>query len=303
MAYMVAAFSWWAILLSHKNKAIYDLKIELQEVTDTLQRESITREYETSKKMILGEGLVFAISILISFILINKAFWNEINTNKKLSNFLLSVTHELKTPIATLNLINRTLATKKVEEIKKTELLETAYEESLRLESLINNILTAAQIENQYHFNFEPTEINAIFEKRIARFRKIFGGRTINFSTDSDEIYLDADRESIIKLVDNLIDNAIKYSNTNESVNIKTTANSDVVEFVFEDNGIGIADIEKNKILDKFYRIGNEDTRENKGTGLGLFIVKEICDAHNARLKILNNKPKGSIFKISFPKS
>jgi len=301
MAYLVSAFSWWAILLLKKNEELYDLKTEVVYSNNPVMQEMIYEDYKRSRMMIIGEGFVFAVSILFSLYIVNRAFWAEIKANKNQNNFLLSVTHELKTPISTLKLINQTLQKKNVSEEKRQELLLTAYDESLRLESLVNNILTAAQMDSNYHFNFENIDLYEILEARTKRFKKLYPDADISLINEVDKSTVKADREAITKLADNLIDNALKYSGEIKTVEIRLGRLLKQIYFSVSDNGPGIAEEEKKKVLDKFYRIGNEDERVSKGTGLGLFIVREICRAHKAKLDILDREPSGSIFKISFP--
>jgi len=301
MAYLVAAFAWWAILLTKRNTEIYELKKEYLVTQNKASLEEVENQYSASKKMVLGEALVFAISILIGLLLINRAFWSELKLNKRLNNFLLSVTHELKTPITSLKLINKTIARKTLSAQQKNELLQTAEEETTRLESLVNNILTAAQMESAYTFNFEKTNLNELLLNRIQRFERIIKGIEIEKILNSEKTYINADKEALTKLIDNLIDNAVKYSKGAEKIIVKSESNGLFITMFIIDFGIGIKTEDKKKVLNKFYRIGDEDVRETKGTGLGLFIVKEIAIAHKANLKIEDNDPRGTIFKLEFP--
>jgi signal transduction histidine kinase len=97
-----------------------------------------------------------------------------------------------------------------------------------------------------------------------------------------------------------LIENAIKYSNPCEAVAVKLFSKDDRIHLQVADHGIGIADEEKGRIFDKFYRVGSEDTRNTKGTGLGLYIVKEVLDKHQATIKVKDNRPAGSVFEVTF---
>jgi signal transduction histidine kinase len=99
----------------------------------------------------------------------------------------------------------------------------------------------------------------------------------------------------------NLLENASKYSAADTSVTVTLEDTSKGICLSVTDEGIGIPDSEKPHIFKKFYRIGSEDTRKTKGTGLGLFIVKEVADRHQARIKIKNNLPAGTVFRIVFP--
>jgi len=301
MAYLVAAFAWWAILLTQKNTEIYELKKQYLVEQNKAVLEEIESEYSISKKMVMGEGLVFAFSILVGLLLINRAFWSELKLNKRLNNFLLSVTHELKTPITSLKLINKTIANKNINADQKTELLETAEGEINRLESLVNNILTAAQMESAYKFNFESTDLIELINKRVDRYQKINKEIVIIKDFSESNQFIKADKEALTKLIDNLIDNAIKYSKGAEKIIVKIEEQSSALLLSVIDFGNGIQADEKNKILSKFYRTGDEEIRETKGTGLGLFIVKEIALAHEAKLSIDDNPKGGAIFKLEFP--
>jgi K+-sensing histidine kinase KdpD len=247
--------------------------------------------------MIMGEGLVFALSIIGGLILINRAFWKELELNKNTNNFLLSVTHELKTPLSTLSLINKTLINKDLPEGKQKELLATAMEESSRLESLVNNILTAAQMEQHYVFNFESTDLTALIAERIDRYGRLNPDYAFEFNA-SDNCHLEIDKEAFVKLIDNLLDNAVKYSPSGSRISVSLAQMGNKVVLRFTDMGSGIADTEKTRVLEKFYRIGNEETRETKGTGLGLFIVREIVAAHKGKMSISDNHPNGTIIEI-----
>ncbi|MBT8231351.1 MAG: two-component sensor histidine kinase [Saprospiraceae bacterium] len=301
MTYLVAAFSWWAILLSKKNSEIYNLKKEYLVENNIQSLEDIENEYESSKIMVLGEGLVFAISIIIGLVLIYRAVWAELKLNSRLNNFLLSVTHELKTPITSLNLINRTLANKELDKEQSLSLLNTSYEESLRLESLVNNILTAAQMESAYQFNFESINFSDLVKVRADRIAKIFPHIDMELDLLKTKQMIKGDKEALTKLIDNIIDNAVKYSGDSNQIQISTVIENNQMILSISDFGEGIKDEEKKKILNKFYRVGDENIRQTKGTGLGLFIVKEIAEAHKASLDILDNKPSGTEIKIGFP--
>ncbi|MDA8692694.1 HAMP domain-containing histidine kinase [Saprospiraceae bacterium] len=301
MAYMLTAFAWWAILLNKKNEENYHLKNRILHVDKSYSVQDIEIEYQTQKKMIIGEGLVFGISLLFGLFLINKAFWTEIKANKTRSNFLLSVTHELKTPIASLNLINKTLATKNLSADKNKTLLKAASEEGRRIESLVNNILTAAQIEQSYTYNLEATDLSELIRNYIRRTYILNDIHRVRHDL-GEQVIADVDPEAFASLLNNLLDNAIKYTPDESQIDVLLKHSSNQVTLQVIDKGIGITDIEKKQVLQKFYRVGNEDTRESKGTGLGLFIVKQIVGAHKGSLKIQDNIPKGTIIEIILPK-
>ncbi len=297
---MLTAFAWWAILLNKKNEQNYHLKNRILHIDKSYSVQDIELEYRKQQKMIIGEGLVFGISLLCGLFLINKAFWTEIKANKSRSNFLLSVTHELKTPIASLNLINKTLATKYLPPEKNKALLKAAGEEGRRIESLVNNILTAAQIEQSYNYNYETTNLSELIAKYIQRTYKLNNISRVDYDL-SENINAKVDHEAFVSLLNNLISNAIKYAPDESPIIVSLRESNNNVVLRVIDQGIGISDIEKKQVLQKFYRIGNEETRESKGTGLGLFIVQQIVSAHKGTIKLMNNTPTGTIIEVRIP--
>lgn len=300
MCYLILAFSWWAILLYKKNDEAFKLRSQLSEYDATIDMSAINDQYDKQRKMILSEGAVLGLSILIGLMLIYRAFKKELKLNTKLNDFLLSVTHELKTPIATLKLVNKTLKRKDLPESKRQVLLNTGWEESLRLESQVNNLLTAAQIEDAYTFNFQSTDLNLFLKERLQSYKRRYPDNSIAYR-ETENIVFDIDKESFAKAIDNLVSNAIKYAPTQTALTLKLTSDAQDIVISILDNGIGIPDIEKNKVWEKFYRVGHADTRETKGTGLGLWIVRSIITAHGGHVSIEDNRPKGSIFSIILP--
>ena len=114
-------------------------------------------------------------------------------------------------------------------------------------------------------------------------------------------IYIKGDPIAFMSLIVNLIENAEKYSPAGTTIEIRLTRSNQEALISVSDQGNGIPDNEREKIFEKFYRIGNEDTRRTKGTGLGLYIVKHVVDLHKGKISINRNKPNGSIFEMTFP--
>ena len=105
----------------------------------------------------------------------------------------------------------------------------------------------------------------------------------------------------MIQLLQNLIENAVKYSPDDPTILVKYFYENDCFKFDIIDNGLGINSLEKKKVFEKFYRVGSEETRKTKGTGLGLYIVAQVVKAHRGFIRISDNQPKGSIFHIGLP--
>ena len=250
--------------------------------------------------MIISEGLVFGISILLGLFLIFRAFKKELSFNGRRNDFLLSVTHELKTPIASIKLINKTLRRNDIKPIQRQSLLDTEHAEVLRLEQQVNNLLTAAQIEGQYTYNFQETDLNEFVQDKINSYKRRYPDAELHLQ-DAENLYHHIDREAFTKVLDNLLSNAIKYSKDTPRVTFSLTRDNQQLIIRVADQGIGINDDEKTQVWKKFYRIGHEDTRETKGTGLGLWIVQSVVAAHDGHISVEDNRPEGSIFSIILP--
>lgn len=311
MVYMLLALVWWTVLLSKNNELLFNKnleihKIQIQNIAGLSDQEKVTYnslkdEYRTKKHMIFGEGLVFGISLIIGMWLIQKAYNKEIENNKKQKNFLLSITHELKTPITSIGLISETLIRRKLNPDAQALMLESISIENKRLESLVSNLLMATQLDNNYVFNFEKVSPLELLEKINKTISITFPDVRIELKHKENTQEIECDVESIISVFSNIIQNSIKYSDSPAIIQIDIINYKTQVEIIFSDQGSGIPENEKTKVLQQFYRIGNEDTRKTNGTGLGLYIVKKIVEGHKGSIVIKDNVPKGTSISIILP--
>lgn len=310
--YMLMALLWWAILLHRKNNEVFILKADLLkeqymtkagiaqlDVTTLPEYTVLETDYNRQMYMILGEAIVFGITLILGVYFINRAFVRELTAAEKQKNFLLSITHELKSPLASINLILSTFIKRDLPKEKVAELSQDGLNESVRLEELFNKILTATRLDKAYPFNFENTDLSNVVYQVASSFNKRHPDVEVDINVQTD-IYKEVDRESIVSLIKNLLENAYKYSPKNKQIGINLKRNENQVVLTVADNGVGIDKSEKSKVFDQFYRVGNEETRESKGTGLGLYIVNQIVNAHKAKIKILDNEGGGSKFQITF---
>jgi K+-sensing histidine kinase KdpD len=250
--------------------------------------------------MIIGEGLVFLAILIFGIIYIKNNIKKELEFSKNQNNFLLSVTHELKTPIAGMKLFLQTLKKHNIEKEKKDEIIHKALQQNQQLEILIDNILNAASLESK---KFIPRKelinvsilLNNISERYIKQYSNIIFKIEIQ-----NNIYTLIDPFIFETIINNLIENAIKYGNKDNVINIILEKKYNNLIIKVKDRGNGIPNHQIKNIFKKFYRIENEDTRTQKGSGLGLFIVNEFIKLHGGRIMYYNNSPKGAVFEISF---
>ena len=304
ISYMLLALVWWTILLHTKNKEVYEAQVENLKITQHNTPETyefLTKNYKRQANMILGEGMVFGVSLLIGIWLIQRSFARELETKEKQNNFLLSVTHELKSPLTTINLSLETLKKRKLEHEMVREVSESALGESHRLERLINDLLLASKLDQKYQFNKEKIDLSALVEETVDRYKDRSEHIVINDAIVSD-LSISGDGKAIEKIVTNLIENAIKYGESSPiHVSLSSDVQSGMAVLKVCDEGPGVPLKERNNIFQKFYRIGSEQTRKTKGTGLGLYIVDRITEGHGGSVSFHENQPKGAIFEVKLP--
>jgi K+-sensing histidine kinase KdpD len=306
VCYILLQFIWWEVLLVKQSNQIFENKKKLSalSVSDPRILEKDIKDHEIKKNryilMIIGEGTIFLILISIGILRVYKAHLREKEISLQQKNFLLSVSHELKTPLATSKLNIQTLLKRDLPKEKQHEFLKKTLLENERLNQLIENILISTRLDdfdskgnlliNKQNVNLTQLVIDTINKSFTADQQK-----RISCSLDND-VFLVTDLAIFPSIIINLIDNGLKYSNSDIFVELKKEAS--FILLLFSDRGTSIPFFEKNKIFEKFYRSGNEETRKNKGTGLGLFIVKKLVEMHNGNIIVYPNTPTGNVFEI-----
>lgn len=287
--YILLQVCWWGYMLTDVYTQLYDALGQLQ---------GSTLEEVKSRKiaMLIGEGSVFVILLILGFWQIKRALTREFELARMEKTFLLSVTHELKTPIAAVKLSLETLKSRKLTEEQQTKILTEALRENNRLQFLSENILLATRLDQkQHHLQKETVDFSALLLSEVNRFQLSTG----RMESDIQQgLNLIGEPELLRALISNLIENALKYSHFEETVFVKAFKKNNHITFVVSDAGQGIAPSELPHIFEKFYRVGNEETRKHKGTGLGLYIVKSIIKLHEGSVEVTPNKPKGTIFTV-----
>lgn len=252
--------------------------------------------------MILSETAVFICVFLAGAYYLNKALNQEHKLHRQQKNFLLSVTHELKSPLASIKLVLQTIQKRDLDEAQKKTFIKNSLKDIERLDDLVEKMLISCQIDNQsYSFPKEEFNVSTLVEKIADRLQIHTCNSQFIKTAIEPKIKLMGDKFALTAVFTNLMENAVKYSPPGAEVNVKLFLNDErQVNFQVSDKGIGICDEEKPRIFEKFYRVGNEDTRKTKGTGLGLYIVKRVLDNHLASIRIKNNQPSGTVFEVTF---
>jgi signal transduction histidine kinase len=221
------------------------------------------------------------------------------------NDFIATVTHELKTPLASMRVLVDTLLEEKLPDRRQErEYLELVARENERLSRLIDNFLTFSRMErNKQAFEMAPVDAGEIAQAAADAVRERFAAADVGFSLDiPDQMpQIDADRDAIITVLLNLLDNAFKYGGSDKSIKLRAAGGDDEVVFEVEDNGPGIPRRAQKKIFDRFYQVDSSLAREVGGAGLGLAIVKYIVDAHGGAIAVQSAPGRGSRFTVRLP--
>jgi signal transduction histidine kinase len=306
LLYIIAAIVWWAISLLSLTNDIYQLekeKLSLLDPQSAVYKQRLTRIEQQRKRDVgkyLGEGAAFLLFILVGAVFVFRSVRRQITLQQQEQNFVMAVTHELKTPLAISRLNLETLQRHNLDESKKARLVQTTLQETLRLDTLINNILILSQMDTRsYKHTKEEINFSDLTLDVVNQFNSRYPLRPIEKKIEP-EVELLGDALLLKLLVSNLLENANKYSPEAKPVVVTLQQQNNQVMLEVADEGIGIADEEKDVVFQKFYRVGNEQTRKTQGTGLGLYLCKKIAEDHNAFIKLKDNQPSGSIFSVQF---
>ncbi len=257
------------------------------------------------------EGIFFYIFLLIVIILACGLFFtlytvnNELRLARMKSNFITTVSHEFKSPLTLIRQMAEMLDSGRVPNGERQQKYYSAMlQESERLSHLIDNILDFSKMEaGLKNFRFEKENLAGLVEEVVMSFQNHLMDKGFQINVISPEPIPDSvfDREAIKQVLQNLIDNACKYSANSKIIEVKMTRADSGITISVKDYGIGIKKDEQDKIFIQFYRAGNELTQNVKGSGIGLTIVKQIVEAHQGTIRLKSEPGKGSDFHIVLP--
>lgn len=305
VAYIILQFGWWAYMMVDLNQEVYTQQAQFEQL---LAIDGLADVAQSTLKrkiwMIVGEGSIFIIIIILGIRQINKSFRKEIALANQQKNFLLSVTHELKSPLASAKLYLQTLQRRKdLPRDKQEEMIAKAIKDTDRLHSLVENILTATNIENNnFPLHKQSTDVGALVKGLIDEASETTGMNHQTSVSIPEKIILDLDTMAISSVVLNLYENAVKYAPKGTSIQVNVVQKQNSCVLTVADEGPGIEATHQERIFDKFFRVGSEETRKAKGTGLGLYITRRLVELHNGRVTVKDNTPKGSIFEVVLPR-
>jgi signal transduction histidine kinase len=307
---------------------------DLLKVTIYLTSPATLFKLQTARTFWFGSLILFsALAALLGLLAAWRAFHRQLQLSEMKSNFVASVSHELRAPIASVRLMAESLERGKVSEpAKQNEYFRFIGQESRRLSSLIENVLDFSRIEQgRKQYEFEPTDLLALTQQTVKIMEPYAAEREIHLAFDSQlstlNSQLTADGRALQQALVNLLDNAIKHSPKGATVTVgleskysvfsvqysesdnrpnapaasRTDEGAAIIFLYVEDSGPGIPPEEHEKIFERFYRLGSELRRETQGVGIGLSIVKHIVEAHGGRVVVRSVPGQGSRFTIELP--
>ncbi len=298
--FVLAQLTWFALLGLFVYRFIISRDI-LQKVEGQL---SISVGSMGNSVFILVAGCVLYVAVSVAMSLIFKNLNSQLRLTSMYDTFIANVTHELKSPLASIQLYLETLQLRNVDETRRKEFITTMLRDADRLKNLINSILKITVLEQkrdifEYQVCQADTLVRSILEESQLHFKlapkqlRIEGSAPVNCVIDKNALKI---------VFDNLIDNAIKYSTQPVHIRVELQVHGKSIRIRVTDNGIGISARDQKKIFQKFQRLYNEFTPNVKGTGLGLYWVREIIKYHGGSIQVFSQGHNhGTTFQIELP--
>lgn len=312
IGYMVLAFGWWSFHLWQQNDRLYQTEkklleanfvrqnkgVNLTQLYETAEYKKIERHWHKGHRMVIAEGLFITACLIFGLWVINRSANREVTLARQRRNFLLSITHELKSPIASLRLVLETLGKRELPRDQLEKLCANGLKDATRLQNLVEDLLLAARLDDNWRPLPEPVDLPALAREVAAGLQVRFPRADIRLHFPEQFSAVQADKSGLTAVLQNLLENAVKYSPEASPVELSAEKTNGKFRLSVADRGRGIPDREKQAVFEKFYRLGNEETRQTTGTGLGLYIVSQVVKAHGGTIRVADNQPQGTIFTI-----
>jgi two-component system, OmpR family, sensor histidine kinase SenX3 len=262
------------------------------------------RDIQTVRFVVYFLGLLLFLMLIGGLGLLLLLLVREVRLNERQSNFVSAVTHELKTPVASLKLYLDTLELRELPEGRRREFYRTMRQDIERLNATINNVLNAAMYTDRPVVDPQPLDFAKLAQRctELTRTRHQLAGDAIRCDGPGSLI-LRGDAQALETAVLNLLDNAVKYSRDRVQIEVELGSQGDGQAFLrVRDHGVGMSRAHLAFIFNRFYRIGTEVRRNRPGTGLGLFIVKSVVKSHHGTIAAESAGPdRGSTFTLTLP--
>jgi signal transduction histidine kinase len=256
-------------------------------------------------RMFISEGSFFLLVVSLGVLIIFHALRREVALKRQQSNFVSAVTHELKSPLAAIRLFAETLEIRDFAPERRRQYLRAIQKDVDRLEMLVVNILTAARLESgQVSLRPQRTDLAREVAENLEGMREALAERGVELDLDlcSEEVPVHSDGLALQTILRNLVDNAAKYGGEGSTVHVKVAREEGRALLEVRDEGIGFVPSEKERIFQKFYRVGDELVRRVEGSGLGLYLVRALVRRGGGEISAESPGPgRGSTFRVTYP--
>ena len=263
--------------------------------------EAMLGEYRRRIVMLVSEGAFFAILLLVLIGLLWRSVRREVELERQHRNFLSAVTHEFKSPLASMRLALETVAADRASPEAGKRFMGNALEDVERLQDLVEKVLEATRFgEGWKEIHREDTNLSRLVEDSIEVFRRrAVAANALLQSAISPDIHAEVDPEAMAIVISNLLENAVKYGDVPAAVEIDLSMDGNRAVLEVADNGAGVPKNDVELIFGRFYRGGDEMTRTARGTGLGLYLVQQIVEAHGGKVEVASTGPTGTTFRVT----
>jgi len=261
--------------------------------------------YSSMSPMILSSSIFF-LMVVAAFILSFQIIFKQKKLSDMKTDFINNMTHELKTPIATISIASEMLKDNSISQSKdnREKYASIIFDENKRLYNHVEQVLQIARLEKgELQLNLDDRDLHTIISTTASRFNLILeemNGK-IELNLNAEHSILKVDEMHFTNVINNLIDNAVKYNDKSPLIKINTFNIITGIQIEVQDNGVGLSKEDQQKVFEKFYRVSKGNVHDTKGFGLGLSYVQSIVEKHNGKVWVESKLKEGSKFIIQLP--
>lgn len=294
--FLIANVIWWFILMERVTDEKIQMSQELGASAEVI--EQIYEQESSRRRMIIMEGIVFFLLLLAGLWMIYRTLVKQRELRQQQENFMMAITHELKTPLASINLYVDSLLAPEIAEQEKLNILPKIKHDVYRLKRQIENVLEVARHHGLTEkSSYESFNLSKLLGQRLEALKKFCTNVNYRLITDIEEkVRIYGDRRALGKAIDLILENSLVHNEGREiEIAVRLSLSNNIIYLNIGDNGCGVDKEEISKIFDQFYRAGPELTRPSYGTGLGLYIAREIINSHGGTISVISEGPSRGI--------
>ena len=294
--FLMANSIWWFILMERVTDEKIQMSQELGASAEVI--EQIYEQESSRRRMIILEGVVFFLFLLAGLWMIYRTLVKQRELRQQQENFMMAITHELKTPLASINLYVDSLLAPEIAEQEKLNILPKIKHDVYRLKRQIENVLEVARHHGLTEkSSYESFNLSQLLDQRLDALKKFYSNVNYRLKADIEKnVRIYGDRRALGKAIDLILENSLVHNEGREiEITVGLSLSNNIIYLNIGDNGCGVDKEEISKIFDQFYRAGPELTRPSYGTGLGLYIAREIINSHGGTISVISEGPSRGI--------